>query len=64
MSPALPPFLHGSELQSPPTVSSCSLLILLLQNWYTRGARTQQNPFTISRFGFGVKYFGFLHLDW
>ncbi|CAL5064986.1 unnamed protein product [Urochloa decumbens] len=57
MSPALP-LLHGSELPSPsPTTSS-----LLLQSWQ-RGARDCGFRFRISRFGFGVKYSGFLHLD-
>ncbi|CAL5080812.1 unnamed protein product [Urochloa decumbens] len=53
MSPALPQ-LHGSELPSPPAS-------LLLQPWQ-RGA-TDCGYCRVSRFGFGVKYSGFLHLD-
>uniref|UniRef100_J3MWF7 Uncharacterized protein n=1 Tax=Oryza brachyantha TaxID=4533 RepID=J3MWF7_ORYBR len=56
MSPALL-LLHGSELLSPPPVSSRSLLLRAAQ----RGATTHDNnPFRRSRFGFGVKYCGFL----
>ncbi|KAK3133072.1 hypothetical protein QOZ80_6AG0531720 [Eleusine coracana subsp. coracana] len=56
MSPAL--LLHGSELPLPPTVASCSLLLQLRKT----GARACGFRFRISRFGFGVKYSGFLHL--
>ncbi|CAL5088980.1 unnamed protein product [Urochloa decumbens] len=56
MSPALP-LLHGSALPSP----SASTRSLLLQPWQ-RGARDSGFRFRISRFGFGVKYSGFLHL--
>ncbi|KAG2642688.1 hypothetical protein PVAP13_2KG209200 [Panicum virgatum] len=56
MSPALPQ-LHGSELPSPPA-SSCPLL---RQPWL-RGAR-QCGYSRVSRFGFLMKYSGFLHLD-
>nr|TKW32596.1 hypothetical protein SEVIR_2G177750v2 [Setaria viridis] len=55
MSPALP--LHGSELPSSSTSTRS-----LLQPWQ-RGARDCGFRFRISRFGFGVKYSGFLHLD-
>ncbi|KAG0543238.1 hypothetical protein BDA96_02G172900 [Sorghum bicolor] len=47
--------LHGSELQSP-----ASSFSLLLQPWQ-RGARAYWFRFRISRFGFAVKYSGFLH---
>nr|TKW32593.1 hypothetical protein SEVIR_2G177501v2 [Setaria viridis] len=56
MSPALPQ-LHGSELPSLPASSRS----LLLQPWQ-RGARDRRH-FRVSRFGFGVKYSGFLHLE-
>ncbi|KAG2634346.1 hypothetical protein PVAP13_2NG193000 [Panicum virgatum] len=50
--------LHGSEL---PT-SSAANRSLLLHPWQ-RGARGYRFRFSISRFGFRVKYSGFLHLD-